>query len=47
MAMPLAGKLLHEQLALQLTLSKDAARQAALECSWFFFELMIKVKKYI
>ena len=47
MAMPLAGKLLQEQLALQLTLSKDAARQAALECSWFFFELMIKVKKYI
>ena len=39
-----AGKLLHEQLALQLTLSKDTARNSALECSWFFFELMIKVK---
>jgi hypothetical protein len=38
------GKLVHEQLALQLTLSRDAARESALQCSWFFFELMIKVK---
>ena len=37
------GKLVHEQLALQLTLSRDAARESALQCSWFFFELMIKV----
>ena len=45
--MSLAGKLLHEQLALQLTLSKDSARNSALECSWFFFELMIKVFNFI
>ena len=38
------GKLVHEQLALQLTLSRDTARESALQCSWFFFELMIKVK---
>jgi hypothetical protein len=38
------GKLVHEQLALQLTLSRDAARESALHCSWFFFELMIKVE---
>lgn len=36
------GKLVHEQLALQLTLTKDSAREAVLECGWFFFELMIK-----
>ena len=36
------GKLVHEQLALQLTLSKESSREAALECGWFFFELMIK-----
>lgn len=36
------GKLVHEQLALQLTLSKDSSRDSVLECSWFYFELMIK-----
>ena len=36
------GKLVHEQLALQLTLSKDTSRDNVLECSWFYFELMIK-----
>ena len=43
MGIAVQGKLLHEQLALQLTLSKDSARNSALENSWFFFELMIKV----
>ncbi|XP_023320823.1 dedicator of cytokinesis protein 7, partial [Eurytemora carolleeae] len=42
MGIAVQGKLLHEQLALQLTLSKDSARNSALENSWFFFELMIK-----
>ena len=36
------GKLVHEQLALQLTLSRDIVRDAVTDCSWFFFELMIK-----
>ena len=36
------GKLVHEQLALQLTLSRDSTREAVTDCSWFFFELMIK-----
>jgi len=37
MGIAVQGKLLHEQLALQLTLSKDSARNSALENSWFFF----------
>ena len=36
------GKLVHEQLALQLTLSRDHTRKDVTDCSWFFFELMIK-----
>ncbi len=38
------GKLVHEQLALQMTLSKDGSqtRELLLDCSWFYFELMIK-----
>ena len=36
------GKLVHEQLAMQLTLSKDSTRELLLDCSWFYFELMIK-----
>ena len=47
MGIAVQGKLLHEQLALQLTLSKDSARNSALENSWFFFELMIKVFFYL
>merc|ERR1719300_153733 len=36
------GKLVHEQLALQMTLSKDTTRDLLMDCSWFYFELMIK-----
>ena len=36
------GKLVHEQLALHITLSKDNTRDSLMDCSWFYFELMIK-----
>ena len=39
---PNVGKLVHEELALQMKLSKDSTKELLMECSWFYFELMIK-----
>ncbi|XP_071743636.1 dedicator of cytokinesis protein 7 isoform X2 [Lepeophtheirus salmonis] len=39
---PLNVKLVHEQIALQLSIASGKHRELALNCSWFFLELMIK-----